>query len=80
MIRHNEMLLGELSKPLKDNITSNVYNPSNIDEFNDDFDQFLTRFDAEGQGFSKTTSLINYLQRFQPEIINSLMTSLKYNL
>jgi len=73
---NNEDLLRELAQLIKDNITTGAYGPKNIHDFHDDFDKLLSDYDAQGQGFTKSTSLINFLKTFQPEAISSLMLAL----
>jgi len=77
---NNEELLKNLAQILKNNMTSGVYSASNIQDFHNDFDDLLTNYDREGQGLAKTTSLIEFLRHFQPEMISTLMLSLNKNL
>jgi len=77
---NNEDILRSLAQPLKDNITSGYYNTNNIQDFHDDFNNVLAGYEAEGQGLAKTTSLVNFLKTFQPEVVSSLMLTLNKNL
>ena len=73
----NQILLKELSSEIKDNLTSNLYNEKNLNDFIRDYSNLLNNYSKGGIGTSQCGILTEFLANFNEQAVRKLIHGIK---
>jgi len=64
-----------LSTPIRDKLTTGIYDSNNISNYFDDMNKLLTEYDEQANGIGKSATLVRFLGDFHARAIETLFQS-----